>query len=180
VRLLPISPDHMKLAKDFMQEYKEKRYGENVLGVSDAEFYTFIFQGKLVELVFRDLLLEEKVPHECKDILKPHPGRYKREGTDFLLPLTGELVDVKTVGNHYKIRLLVREDQFRAKRHDIYIGQRLVDERQVECWGYVTGKELAEVIPQNFGYGPCRHWLLKDLYSIDVSIKKAKEGKRIS
>ena len=180
MRLLPINPENVKLAEDFMQEYKKKKYGKNVLGVSDEEFYVFIFQGKLGELVFRDFLNQEKVPHECKDILKPYPGRYKREGSDFLLILTGELVDVKTIGNHYKTRLLVREDQFKAKKHDAYVGQRLANEKQLECWGYVTGKELANVPPsRQFGYGPCRHWLLKDLYPIEDFLKKAKRGERI-
>jgi len=180
VRLLPIIPENIKLAEVFMQEYKDKNYGKNVLGVSDEEFYTFIFQGKLGELVFRDFLSQEKILHECRDILKPHPGKYKREGSDFLLTITGELVDVKTIGNHYKTRLLVREDQFKAKRHDVYVGQRLENKKHVECWGYVTGNELAEVPCQDFGYGPCRHWFLKNLHPIEIFIQKAREGKRIS
>jgi hypothetical protein len=126
------------------------------------------------------MLREEGIPHECKDILRPHPGKFKREGSDFVLTLTGETIDVKTVADHYKIRLLVREDQFRAKRYDVYVGQRAEDETQIECWGYVTGQELATVVPSSkFGYGPCRHWLLKDLHSIDDFIRRAKEGMRI-
>jgi len=162
-----------------MKEYKEKGYGKNVLGVSDTEFFSFIYYGKLGELVFRDMLVNEKIPHECEDILKPHPGEYKREGVDFLLTLTGETIDVKTVEKSYKVRLLVREDQFKAKKYDIYVGQRARNEKEIESWGYVTGKELAEVHPKSFGYGPCRHWFLRDLHPIENFIEKAKKGIRL-
>ena len=180
MRRLPITDENKQQAEAFMKEYKEKGYGKNVLGVSDAEFFSFIYYGKLGELVFRDMLIKEGIPHECKDILKPYPGEYKREGADFLLTLTSEIIDVKTVEKLYKIRLLVREDQFKAKKYDIYVGQRTRNEKELECWGYVTGKELSEVYPKDFGYGPCRHWLLEDLHPIEDFIKKAKKGIRLS
>ena len=82
MRLLSITPKNKELASIFMKEYKDKGYGENVLGVSNEEFYSFIYYGKLGELVFRDLLIEEGIPHECKDILKSYPGKFKREGSD--------------------------------------------------------------------------------------------------
>jgi len=178
LRLLSISKKQIELAKAFMETYREKGYGKNVLGVKQSEFFSFIFFGKLGELVFREMLEEEHIPHECKDILKPYPGEYKREGSDFKLTLTGETIDVKTVEKPYKIRLLVREDQFRARRHDVYIGQRARDLKTIECWGFVTGNELAEVVPKDFGYGPCRHWLLSKLHSIEEFIQKAKKGQR--
>jgi len=179
--LLPISAENIKLARIFMQEYMDKGYGKNVLGVSDEEFFSFIFYGKLGELVFRDMLVKEKIPHECKDILKPYPGKFKREGSDFILTLTGETLDVKTVEKIYKTHLLVREDQFRARRYNVYVGQRALNETKIECWGYVTGKELAKISPSTrFGHGPCRYWPLEDLHPIEEFIKIAKKGRRIS
>lgn len=178
--LLQITAEHKKLANAFKEEYKKKGYGKNVLGVTEEKFYEFIYYGKLGELIFKDLLESKGIPHECKDILKPYPGLFKREGSDFILSLTGETVDVKTVEEQYKIRLLVREDQFRAKQNDIYIGQRIgVDPNTLECWGYVTGRELATIQPSSeFGYGPCRPWLLLELHPIKEFITKAKEGRR--
>jgi hypothetical protein len=178
MRLLPITQKNIELAKAFMEEYRNKGYGENVLGVSDEEFFSFIYYGKLGELVFRDMLREEGIPHECKDILRPYPGKFKREGSDFVLTLTGQTIDVKTVEKPYKVRLLVREDQFSARTHDIYIGQRARNETEIECWGYVTCLELKKVYPKDFGYGPCRHWLLKNLHPIEDFLDRARRGER--
>jgi len=180
LRILPIRNEQIELAKKFTNVYIEKKYGKNVLGVSQDDFYSFIFYGKLGELVFRDLLIEEDIPHNCEDILKPYPGEFKREGADFILTRTNETIDVKTVEKPYKIRLLVREDQFRARVHDIYIGQRARNLKEIECWGYVTGKELKNVKPMNFGYGLCRHWFLSQLHPIEEFIEKAKKGVKIS
>lgn len=177
--LLQITVENKKLAKAFMEEYKRGSYGKNVLGVTEEKFYEFIYYGKLGELVFRDYLNSNEVQFECKDILKPYPGPYKREGSDFRLLLTNETVDVKTVEGQYKTRLLVREDQFSAKQHDVYVGQRIgIDPDTLECWGYVTGRELTDIEPDNFGYGPCRHLYLSDLYSIEEFIAKAKKGEK--
>lgn len=176
--LLPITKEQTRLAKAFMETYREKGYGKNVLGVGQATFFSFIYFGKLGELVFRGFLEKEGIPHQCKDILKPHPGKFKREGSDFVLTLTGETLDVKTVEESYKIRLLVREDQFRARRHNVYVGQRARDEKVMECWGFATGKELSKVRPTDFGYGPCRHWFLSSLHPIEEFIRKAKRGQK--
>jgi len=179
--LLHISDENAKLAAAFMQEYKDKGYGKNVLGVSNEEFYSFIYHGKLGELVFRDLLAKENIQFDCKGILIPHPGKFKREGSDFVLTATNETVDVKTAEGSYKTRLLVREDQFAAKRHDVYIGQRIAEETNVECWGYVTGGELSAIPPsERFGHGPCRHWPLTNVRSIEGFIRRAKKGEMIS
>ena len=62
--------------------------------------------------------------------------------------------------------------------HDIYIGQRVRNGTKIECWGYITGLELERVNPKNFGYGLCRHWLLKNLHPIEDFLKKAKKGER--
>jgi len=177
--LLEVTEQHKILAKSFMDEYRTKGYGKNVLGVTSEKFYEFIYFGKLGELVFKNFLDSSRVSCECRDILKPHPEPYKREGSDFRLLITNETVDVKTVEGRYKKRLLVREDQFRAKRHDIYIGQRIgIDPDTLECWGYVTGRELAMTQPSDFGYGPCRHRPLMQLHPIEEFIAKAREGKR--
>lgn len=59
--LLPIGDKNKTLAAAFMQEYRNKGYGQNVLNVSDEKFYKFIYYGKLGELVFRDFLLKENI-----------------------------------------------------------------------------------------------------------------------
>lgn len=164
-----------------MEEYKNKGYGQNVLGVSEGTFYSFIYYGKLGELVFRDLLKAESIQNECNDILVPFPGKFKRNGSDFVLTGTNETIYVKTVEASYKTRLLVREDQFRAKQHDLYVGQRTIDGANVECWGYVTKEELSEIVPtEKFGFGPCRFWSLRDLHPIEDFINKAKKGESCS
>jgi len=179
-RLLKIADEHQHLAMAFMSEYKTKKYGKNVLGVPDDTFYGFIYDGKMGELVFKAFLDSEHVDHKCPDILKPHPGYFNREGSDFELTKTNETVDVKTTRNDHKIRLLVRDDQFRARRHDVYVGQRIGGKPStLECWGYVTGSELANVPPSaDFGHGPCRYWLLSDLHPIDEFVLKARGGVR--
>lgn len=177
---LPISDESRKQAQKFVDEYILRGYGQDVLNVGPEEFHEFIYKGKLGELVFRDLLMRKKIPHECKDILKPHPGKFKREGSDFVLTDTKETLDVKVSPKSFHIRLLVREDQFRQKRHDLYVGIKYVDENVMECWGYTTGQKLAEIKPKSFGRGPCRHILLEDLIPIRQFIHLARAGKVIS
>jgi len=165
-------------AKRFSEIYDKKGYGENVLGVSHEEYIDFIRIGKLCELVFKRLLDEEGVSYECKEILIPCPDKH-RIGSDFKLTLTGETIDVKAANKSFHIRLLVREDQFRRCVHDVYIGMKYIDNSKVECWGYVLGKELEKVVPKDFGYGPCRYILLKELHPIDKFMERAKEGEKI-
>lgn len=171
---LEIRDEDEELAKQFTNVYSEMKYGKNVLGVSEKKFYDFIFSGKLGELVFRRLLDENNILNQCDEILKPHPGKYKREGADFVLTNSGETIDVKTSDAMYKTRLLVREDQVKAKVHDVYLGQRLNPNKNViECWGYICGNKLKLRPIEDFGYGPCRSIFLKDLIPIEEFLAKA-------
>ena len=47
--------------------------------------------------------------------------------------------------------------------HDVYIGAKYVNDKKLEFYGYILGKDLGKIEPKNFGYGPCRHILLSDL-----------------
>ncbi|GAI56647.1 unnamed protein product, partial [marine sediment metagenome] len=50
---------------------------------------------------------------------------------------------------------------------------------EIEFYRYTIGEELKNIPPQDFGYGLCRHILLKDLKPIENFIKLYKEKKKI-
>lgn len=71
-------------------------------------------------------------------------------------------------------RILIREDQFQAHIHDIYIGAKYVTDSIIEFHGYITGQELKKVEPKDFGYGLCRYMMLDSLSSMESLIEKYK------
>ena len=161
-------------AYSFMKKYKDGGYGKNVLGVSNSEFYHFIRIGKLCEIVFTDYLINQDIKIDNADMLIPHVGEF-RHGSDFTLLSTNQSVDIKAGNKPFHVRLLVREDQFRAHIHDLYIGVKWVSDEKIEIYGYVTGEELKKIKPFNFGTGLCRHIKLNNLKPIEKLISLAKK-----
>jgi hypothetical protein len=175
MKTLTPDPLHVEQAKKFMQTYSEKGYGQNVLGVSHEEYLDFIFIGKLCEIVFILKLRELNVDLIADDLLIPAAGDH-RIGADFVLKRTNQSVDIKAGHKNFHTRLLVREDQFSAHKHDLYIGAKYVSNERIDYHGYATKEMLSSVQPKDFGYGLCRHILLSDLNSIDDFVKKARSG----
>lgn len=179
MRCLSAEKTHVEQAKNFMYTYKTKGYGENVLGVSYEEYLDFIFIGKLCEIVFIAKMKELKVDLSAEELLVPAAGDH-RTGADFTLTRTGQSVDIKAGHKDFHKRLLVREDQFLAHKHDLYIGAKYVSTERIDYYGYATKERLALVKPRDFGYGLCRHLLLSELKSIDDFVKKAIAGEVIT
>ena len=161
-------PDEASLlqAKQFAEAYQTMGYGKNVLGVSHDEFISFIRIGKLCELVFAQWLLRNGVEFEAPEMLIPHPGNHKK-GADLILSHSKQEVDIKAANKSFHKRILIREDQFQAHVHDIYIGAKYVDDTCIEMHGYTTGKLLLLNEPKDFGYGMCRNLMLNELKSLD-------------
>jgi len=162
-------------ARDFANTYDEHNYGENVLGVSHDEFIRFIVVGKLTELVVKRLFEDNNIPVNTDNMLIPAAGDH-RIGPDIILEYSKQEIDVKAANQHFHSRLLVREDQVQAHIHDIYIGTKCIDETNVEIHGYIKGADLEKLPIGDYGYGPCRHMLLRDLTSINQLIEKAKNN----
>ncbi len=169
---------HVEQAKKFMQTYSEKGYGQNVLGVSHEEYIEFIFIGKLCEIVFIMKLKELNVALIADDMLIPAAGDH-RKGADLILTKTNQSVDIKAGHKDFHTRLLVREDQFHAHKHDLYVGAKYVSNERIDYYGYATKAMLNSTQPKDFGHGPCRHLLLSELSPIDDFVKKARLGEVI-
>lgn len=169
---------HVEQAKKFMQTYSEKGYGQNVLGVPHEEYIDFIFIGKLCEIVFIMKLKELNVDLKADDLLIPAAGDH-RKGADLILSKTNQSVDIKAGHKDFHTRLLVREDQFLAHKHDLYVGAKYVSNERIDYYGYATKEMLSSVQPKDFGHGSCRHLLLSELNPIDDFVKKARLGEVI-
>jgi len=165
-------------AEDFATKYDKGGFGKNVLGVSHSEYIDFIRLGKLCELVFVRILNENGITCECSDMLVPCEKEH-RKGSDLILK-SGQEVDIKAGNKPFHIRILIREDQFKAHIHDIYIGAKYISDELIEFYGYVMGEELKKVKPKDFGYGLCRHKLLSELKPIETFISLCKENKAIN
>jgi hypothetical protein len=166
---------HVEQAKKFMQTYSEKGYGQNVLGVSHEEYIDFIFIGKLCEIVFIMKLRDLNVELEADNLLIPAAGDH-RKGADLILSTTNQSVDIKAGHKDFHTRLLVREDQFSAHKHDLYVGAKYVSNERIDYYGYATKEMLSSVQPKDFGHGLCRYLLLSELSPIDDFVKKARMG----
>jgi hypothetical protein len=166
---------HVEQAKQFMRTYSEKGYGQNVLGVSHEEYIEFIFIGKLCEIVFIMKLRELNVDLMAEDLLIPAAGDH-RKGADLILKKSNQSVDIKAGHKEFHTRLLVREDQFLAHKHDLYVGAKYVSDERIDFYGYATKEMLSSVKPKDFGHGLCRHLLLSELSPIDDFVKKARLG----
>lgn len=167
--MLSFKPDNLSLlqAKEFAEAYHANGFGKNVLGVSHDEFISFIRIGKLCELVFAQWLLNHGILFEAPDMLIPHPGNHKK-GADLVLSHSSQEVDIKAANKAFHKRILIREDQFQAHVHDIYIGAKYVSDSCVELHGYTTGKLLMMNQPKDFGYGLCRNLMLGELKPLDL------------
>ena len=161
-----------------MEEYKKGNYGKNVLGVSTTEFYEFIRIGKLCELVFTDYLITKKIKIDTEGILEPWPEEHKK-GADFKLESSNQYVDIKAANKPFHKRLLIRDDQFFAHIHDIYLGAKYVSDNSIEYWGYISGEDIKKVPSKNFGYGKCKHILLNDLKPIEMFVQLASDKQLI-
>ena len=166
-------------ASEFSKKYDEGKFGKNVLGVSYDEYIDFIRIGKLCELTFVRFLKDNDIDVDCRDILIPCEDEH-RHGADFILKHSNQEVDIKAANKQFHIRMLVREDQFKAHIHDLYIGAKYINDNKIEFYGYSTGEDLKKIEPKDFGYGLCRHIMLKDLKSIEKFIKLCKEKKVIT
>jgi len=165
-------------ALKFKNEYADKGYGKNVLGVSHSEYLSFIRIGKLCELVFADYLIKNKIPFSSPEMRIPFAGEHKK-GADLILTESDQEVDIKAANKAFHIRILIREDQFQAHIHDIYIGAKYISDERIEFHGYIMGKDLNAKPPKDFGYGLCRNMLLSELKSIEKFIELAKQGNPI-
>ena len=179
MKTLNPQPSQIEQAMQFMLAYKSNGYGENVLGVSYEEYLDFIFIGKLCEIVFINKLRELGVELKADDLLVPQAGDH-RKGADFILTRTNQSVDVKAGNKSFHTRLLVREDQFSAHKHDLYVGAKYISKSEVQFHGYTTKEGLSKVQPKDFGYGLCRHMFLNELSSIDDFVRNARLGEVVS
>lgn len=166
-------------ASQFANAYDQHGFGKNVLGVSYEEYISFIRIGKLCEIILADFLRLEDIEFEAPEMLIPHPGNHKK-GADLLLTHSGQEVDIKAANKSFHKRILIREDQFQAHIHDIYIGAKYHNDQLVEYHGYITGDEMNKITPRDFGYGLCRYMLLDQLKPMDQFVLQCKLKNRIS
>lgn len=166
-------------AKQFASTYEELGYGKNVLQVSQEEYIHFIRIGKLCEIVFIDYLRSLGIQIFAEELLIPHAGNHKK-GADFILAHSMQEVDIKAANKPFHKRILIREDQFQAHIHDIYIGAKYIEDHTIEYHGYITGEELKNVAVLNFGHGPCRAVVLATLKPIHRLINLCNIGEKIS
>ncbi len=180
MNLLLIHPTASQLeqATVFAAIYAEKGYGKNVLQVSQSQYLHFIRIGKLCEIVLVDYLRSSGVSIAAPDLLIPHQGNHKM-GADFVIEKSNQTVDVKAANKPYHKRILIREDQFQAKVHDLYIGAKYCNDSEIEFHGYLSGMQLLNKAPKNFGYGLCRSMLLSQLNPMEVFIEKCLVGEII-
>ncbi len=171
--------EQLNQASQFSIAYDQYGFGKNVLGVSHEEYISFIRIGKLCEIILADFLRKEGVEFEASEMLTPHPGNHKK-GADLILSHSNQEVDIKAANKSFHKRILIREDQFQAHVHDIYIGAKYRNDQLVEYYGYCTGEDMRKIIPKDFGYGICRYMLLGQLKSMDHFISQCKLNKLIN
>ena len=177
ISIKPLNSE-LKDSEDFANKYNEGGFGKNVLGVSHSEYISFIRIGKLCELIFVRILKNNGITSECSEMLVPCENEH-RHGADLILN-SGQEVDIKAGNKPFHIRILIREDQFKAHIHDIYVGAKYINNESVEFYGYIMGDDLKEIKPKDFGYGLCRHKLLSELKPIENFINLCKENKIIN
>ena len=168
----------LRHAQQFADAYHTQGFGKNVLGVSYDEFISFIRIGKLCELVFANWLTLNGIVYSAPDMLIPHPGHHKK-GADLVLTFSNQEVDIKAANKSFHKRILIREDQFQAHVHDIYIGTKYCHDGLVELHGFTTGEALRRNEPKDFGYGLCRNLMLDSLQSMDHFLALCKAKRKI-
>lgn len=169
----------LQQAEQFADIYQKKGYGKNVLNVSHEEYIHFIKVGKLCEIILIDYLRSLGVEIDAPNLLVPKSGNH-RLGADFIILPTRQEVDVKAANKSFHKRILIREDQFQAHIHEIYIGAKYVSNTCVEFYGYILGEALKNIPPKDFGYGLCRYFFLEKLSPIEQFIQYCKEHKKIT
>jgi hypothetical protein len=177
--LLKPTAAHIGQASQFASVYAVNGFGKNVLHVSHEEYIHFIRIGKLCEIVFVDFLRQQKIIVSANDILTPHSGNH-RKGADFILMHSNQEVDIKAANKSFHKRILIREDQFQAHVHDIYIGAKYVSDSCIEYHGYITGEEMKKVKPKDYGYGLCRAMFLDELKPMSQFIELCKKENRVA
>lgn len=177
--ILDTSAVQIAAANSFKNSYKANKYGRNVLGVSDEDYYKFIFIGKLCEVVIHDFLISKGISVSAPDLLVPSPGPSK-PGADFTLTSSDQEVDVKAAVEPWHRKMLVREDQFRAKSYDVYIGTRFVTDSKIEFHGYATRDDITATAVVDPGFGPCRSLELSELKSPKDFLSMAEAGSSIT
>jgi hypothetical protein len=116
---------------------------------------------------------EEHSAHE--GVAFGEEGNHKK-GPDFILAHSMQDVDIKAANKPFHKRILIREDQFQAHIHDIYIGAKYIDDNSIEYHGYINGEEVKKLAVEDFGYGPCRALLLEQLKPINQFIELCIRG----
>ncbi|HMT34854.1 MAG TPA: hypothetical protein PKC41_03290 [Chitinophagaceae bacterium] len=179
--LFTLQPTSLQLqqATHFANIYAENGFGKNVLKVSHDEYIHFIRIGKLCELVLIHYLQKQHIAIEADELLIPHAGKHKI-GADFTLLHSQQGVDVKAANKSFHKRILIREDQFQAHIHDLYIGAKYIHDHQIDYYGYMTGHIMKQIVPQDFGHGMCRSMMLDDLKPISQLIDCCKKGMIVS
>ena len=173
--VIEATQQEIQSANNYADIYDQGGYGRNVLNVPHDEYIYFIFVGKLTELVVKRYLESEGILLNAENMLVPDENEH-RIGADMILEYSGQEIDVKAAPYGFHSRLLVREDQFQAHIHDIYIGTKCTDRRTVSIYGYIKGDQLVQQPIRNFGTGNCRAYFLNQLIDIKELVKKAKQG----
>lgn len=134
------------------------------------------FAGKLGEYGFLLFLKQKGISYPEGAMFEVFEGKSNVDAFDFKT-LKGKTLDIKVASKPFHSRIMVPIDQFNLKK-DYYVGIKLnfkTDSKdqlilntvnKAEIHGYCLREEMEKTQTKNFGEGPCKHFLLKDLHSI--------------
>lgn len=115
--------------------YIVKDFSSNVLGETYDRFhkddqvrFDRIFIGKLGEVVFSKYLHQLGIAHSTENMFEIFAGTENVDKFDFILPKTGELIDIKTAYRNFHQRIMIPcgvNGQWHQMPKDYYVGIKL-------------------------------------------------------
>ena len=136
------------------------------------------FIGKIAEYVFLKYLNDGGKNYPEGDMFDIFEGKENVDSFDFKTK-HGHTVDIKTASKPFHKRIMVPITQWHLEK-DYYVGIKIHTQSEgfngpiklesiskATIYGYCNRKQIGSSQITNFGDGPCKHYLLTDLYSIE-------------
>ena len=173
-----ITTDMIGHVREFTEEVLDETYDR--FNKDRRTRFERIFVGKLGELAFSTYLHNLGVEHDTTGMFEVYPGTTNIDPFDFVIPSTGETVDIKTAYHHFHTRILIPygpRGQWSQMPKDYYVGLKphnIADQNGIVdidgelgpfaiIHGYVSRDDRAWQGPWDFGEGPCKWVFLERL-----------------
>ena len=139
------------------------------------------FIGKIAEYMFLKFLNDEGKNYPEGDMFDIFEGQENVDSFDFKIK-SGQTVDIKTASKPFHKRIMVPISQWHLEK-DYYVGIMIHTQSEgfngpikldsiskATLYGFCNRKQIGDSQTRDFEDGPCKHYLLTDLYNIEVLI----------